>query len=153
MGRGGALKDAMSNIALQRSAIRTARMTSLRSARPLNAALDICVRVPGSIRTPPRCEPSASSQLVAALKRIDSDALLKLQARQVRRGGALKNAMSNNPMQRSVCRAVLMLRPLPFTRPLIGSVRHLRTSSWQGSAPPRWRCRPFIVVSCRAQKQ
>ncbi len=39
-GRGGALKDTTSNIALQRSAIRAARMASLYRSRPLNAALD-----------------------------------------------------------------------------------------------------------------
>ena len=41
MRRGGVLKDALSNIALQRSAIRGAHMTSLCRSRPLNAALGV----------------------------------------------------------------------------------------------------------------
>ena len=39
------------------------------------------------------------------------------------------------------------------SRPLIGSVRHLRTRFSEWLTPPRLRDRPFIVVSCRAQKQ
>jgi hypothetical protein len=37
VGRGGILKDALSNIALQRSAIRTAHVTFLCRSRPVNA--------------------------------------------------------------------------------------------------------------------
>jgi hypothetical protein len=55
----------------------------------------------------------------------------QLQARPVWRGGVLSDALSNKPMQRSAGRAVHVVIGVPLPRPLIGSVRHRRTGSWQ----------------------
>jgi hypothetical protein len=67
MGRGGECTDATSNIALQRSAIRSAHMASGYCSRPLNAALDICVRGSRNDRRRRAGEVTGSSVWVAAL--------------------------------------------------------------------------------------
>ena len=66
-----------------------------------------------------------------------------------RRGGVLKDAMSNKPMQRSAFTSALILCSRS-ERPLIGNVRHRRTSSSEYADAAALLCRRLIAVNCRA---
>jgi hypothetical protein len=99
--RGGVLYDARSNYPMQRSANRSAHMASLRRSRPLIATLDIRVRAPPNMRTPPRLRgPRFIAVSCRAPERCVRLATI-LEGAQRWRGGVLKGATSNTPMQRS----------------------------------------------------
>ena len=93
-------------------------------AAPLNAALDIRVRVPGSVLRRRYSEPIRSSLSVAALGPNVYDAPRRLKARQVCRGGELKDAESNKPLQRSA-RSISSRHPSFSRAPAERHVRRL----------------------------